>query len=346
MIEDIKCNILIMGKTGTGKSTLLNYLCGTNIAQTGTGKPVTGDDIYEYPAFINGRKVNIYDSWGLEAGKTEEWKNLLQKKLKEHGVQKDWSDWFHSVIYCIQAGGNRVEDIDTEIIRQFLKDGYILTVVLTKADQVDENDEKKMRSAILEGVKDFIPIGKKINIIATCAEKKKTRMGETNPFGKEEVINSIFEGFKESIINKVPDHIIANLHEEVDKWEKKEISKARSWCEDYSYDRLVDMVEKDVKDLNIDAKKDKMLEDVLKQIKGTHEALKDAFKAHSIPSLFRLLFSSFHFDVSIMDRLKMFFSKSVRRDTITKYIQEKSESLKRSCDYMKHDIKTQLLRSM
>lgn len=315
------------------------------MAQTGTGKPVTGDDIYEYPAFINGRKVNIYDSWGLEAGKTEEWKNLLQKKLKEHGVQKDWSDWFHSVIYCIQAGGNRVEDIDTEIIRQFLKDGYILTVVLTKADQVDENDEKKMKSAILEGVKDFIPTGKKINIIATCAEKKKTRMGETNPFGKEEVINSIFEGFKESIINKVPDRIIYQLHEKVDKWEKEEISKAESKCGDYSYDELVKMVDNDVKMLDIDAERDEMLEDVIKQIKGTHEALKVAFKANIISDIFRF-FSFFHFDVSIMDRFKMFFSKSVRKDTITKYIQEKSENLKRSCDYMKLDIKTQLLRAM
>ena len=114
-MEDFMCNVLIMGKTGTGKSTLLNYLCETDLAQTGTGKPVTEEGIYDYVAKIKGQEIRIFDSWGIEAGKVERWKDLIKNALKQHGVQCSIADWFHSVIYCVQAGGGRVEDVDVEI---------------------------------------------------------------------------------------------------------------------------------------------------------------------------------------------------------------------------------------
>ena len=225
MAEDFKCNVLIMGKTGTGKSTLLNYLCDSRIAETGSGKPVTGEGIYEYSVTINGQEVRVFDSWGIEAGKVERWKSLIDQSLKEHGVQKKMEDWFHSVIYCIQAGGGRVEEIDTEIIRRFLVDGYLLTVVLTKADQVDEKDEQQMRKVILNELKSYIPSsGKgKINIISTCAEKKKTRAGETKPFGREEVQKAILEGWKETVMERLPKHVVARLCELVDEWRDDEV---------------------------------------------------------------------------------------------------------------------------
>jgi len=216
-----------MGKTGTGKSTLLNYLCDSNIAETGSGKPVTGEGIFEYSVNINGQEVRIFDSWGIEAGKVERWKNLIDQSLLDHGVQKRMEDWFHSVIYCVQAGGGRVEDIDSEIIRKFLTEGYLLTVVLTKADQVDESDETKMRNVILGELKGSIPSSckGKLNVIATCAEKKKTRSGETKPFGKEEVQKAILDGWKETVIERMPKHVVARLCELVDEWREDEMAK-------------------------------------------------------------------------------------------------------------------------
>lgn len=227
MKEDFKCNVLIMGKTGTGKSTLLNYICDANIAQTGTGKPVTGEGIYEYTVGINGQEVRLFDSWGIEAGKVDCWKKLIAQSLQDHGVHKKMEDWFHSVIYCIQAGGGRVEDIDSEIIRMLLADGYALTVVLTKADQVDEISEAKLKESILNELQGYIPSSCKgrINIVSTCAEKKKTRAGVTQPFGKEEVQRAILVGWKESVIERLPKHVVARLCEIVDDWRDKEIAK-------------------------------------------------------------------------------------------------------------------------
>lgn len=219
-MEDFRCNLLIMGKTGTGKSTLLNYICGDQLAKTGTGKPVTGEGLYNYLAVINGQEVMIFDSWGIEAGKVDRWKTLIDNALQKHGVQKSMEEWFHSVIYCIQAGGGRVEDIDSEIIKKFLQEGYHLTIVLTKADQIDEDDEAKMKKTILKEIEGAVKAEKRglLKVVSTCAEEKKTRSGVTKPFGKEDVQDAILSGWRETIIDRMPKHVIARMCEEVDNW--------------------------------------------------------------------------------------------------------------------------------
>lgn len=40
-------NVLILGKTGVGKSSLLNYIFETDKAETGAGRPVTEAKIIE-----------------------------------------------------------------------------------------------------------------------------------------------------------------------------------------------------------------------------------------------------------------------------------------------------------
>ena len=60
-----KVNLLVVGKRGTGKSTLINTVFGEEIVQTGVSKPVTdqisliGKD--DFP-------VRIYDTDGFEMG--------------------------------------------------------------------------------------------------------------------------------------------------------------------------------------------------------------------------------------------------------------------------------------
>lgn len=215
-MEDFMCNLLIMGKTGTGKSTLLNYICDTNLAQTGTGKPVTGEGIYDYLVKINDQDVRIYDSWGIEAGKVDRWKQLIKDSLESHGTTKSIKDWFHSIIYCVQAGGGRVEDIDEQIIRLFLNEGYKLTIVLTKADQVNESTMEAMKKTIASSIWGDSGIStSNLNIIATCAEKKVTRSGETKPFGKEEVCKAVLDNWRDTVMERIPKHIVGRICEHI-----------------------------------------------------------------------------------------------------------------------------------
>ncbi len=147
--DELTLNLLILGKTGVGKSSLLNALVGKEVEETrSASKPVTKRGIFPHEAEIDGKKVIIHDSWGLEVGKDEEWEKIINNALKEKGIDKDIKDWFHSVTYCIQAGGDRIEDFDLKIIKKFLDDKYNVIVALTKADQINEEKEEKFINTI------------------------------------------------------------------------------------------------------------------------------------------------------------------------------------------------------
>lgn len=224
MSGDLRCNIVTLGKTGAGKSTLLNYLFNTDF-KAGVGKPETPYGLFPSMQEINGQKVCVFDSWGIEADKVQEWKALLKEEAMRHGAAKEPTEWFHAVVYCIQAGGGRVENIDAEIISNFAKDGYRVVVALTKIDQSSEEEEQKLKTAIHNTV------GKKINkatsalkIISVCAEEKKTRMGITKPQGREELINAILTGWLEVIKNRLPSAIVAALQNKLNEF-KPELSQ-------------------------------------------------------------------------------------------------------------------------
>lgn len=230
MNEDFTLNIVTLGKTGVGKSSLLNYLFGTNF-ETGVGKPVTGVDLIEKDADINGHKVRVYDSWGIEADKVNEWRALLKNKAQEHGAEKNPEDWFHSVVYCISAGGARVENIDAQIISDFLNQGYKVVVALTKADQGNEEDEDKLKKSILEAVVE--KVDEKLvdfRIIPVCSCEKKTRSGESKPFGRDALIDAVLSSWVETVKNRISIAIVARLCNHLVQFKDNELEKLiREW---------------------------------------------------------------------------------------------------------------------
>lgn len=85
--DELILNLLILGKTGTGKSSLVNALVGEEVAKVEDAEPET-EDIYPYSAEIDGKKIIIHDSWGMEVGKEDIWDDIINKKLKEKGIDK------------------------------------------------------------------------------------------------------------------------------------------------------------------------------------------------------------------------------------------------------------------
>lgn len=193
-------NVAIIGQTGVGKSALLNYIFGERVTKSGVGAPVTVKGFHAHECKIGGMDSVIYDSWGLEVGKEDVWLKDLEIELEKRTITASPSEWFHTVYYCIAASGARIQDCDIRIIERILNDDYKLTVVLTKADLISEEDELCLVNSIKQRLSD------KINIIPVCSEGKKTRGGETKPFGKEEIERQAFIDVLDSLVERVPKH--------------------------------------------------------------------------------------------------------------------------------------------
>ena len=71
-------NIIVAGKTGVGKSTLINAVFRDNLAETGMGKPVT-DHMRKITK--KGVPLAIYDTRGFELGKE------VQEQVKKGTVR-------------------------------------------------------------------------------------------------------------------------------------------------------------------------------------------------------------------------------------------------------------------
>jgi uncharacterized protein (DUF697 family)/GTP-binding protein EngB required for normal cell division len=122
-------NLAIFGKTGVGKSTLVNAIFGSEIAATGIGEPVTrAEHLYLHQSGTLG----VLDTRGLEVGRDND---LLIAELEDylHGMRrKPLADQLHVAWYCVRAGDRRFEATEAEFVRALHDLGLPVILVLTQ----------------------------------------------------------------------------------------------------------------------------------------------------------------------------------------------------------------------
>jgi predicted GTPase len=101
-------NLAVFGKTGAGKSTLVNAIFGRDVAVTGVGRPVTkGLVYYRHPDGFLG----VYDSEGFETGTAG---NVILDGLRRLvAEQRDPGQGIHAIWYCVRWSDRRLSSPST-----------------------------------------------------------------------------------------------------------------------------------------------------------------------------------------------------------------------------------------
>ena len=122
-------NLAIFGKTGVGKSTLINAIFGEEVARTGIGEPVTrGSHLY----LDKIGHLGIVDTQGLEVGKDN--KQILSEldKAMSQMRQLPLSEQIHVAWYCIRGMDRRFEEAEADFVRRLDEMGLPVILVLTQ----------------------------------------------------------------------------------------------------------------------------------------------------------------------------------------------------------------------
>ncbi|MDL2302578.1 GTPase domain-containing protein [Lachnospiraceae bacterium OttesenSCG-928-D06] len=182
-------NLVIMGKTGAGKSTLINAILGEKLAPVGSGQAVTKENkIYTKSTLLPlgedsgtgqygmvGKKLNLYDTVGLEIDSAITRKTL--EEIKKYIISAQHSEKEHDITlvwFCVNCRSSRFEKYELELIRELSNEYEIPFVIVVTQCYSEEKGELEQQ------VEKDLP---EINIVRILAKEYKTRGGTVSAFG-------------------------------------------------------------------------------------------------------------------------------------------------------------------
>ena len=145
-----RLNIIVAGKTGVGKSTLINAVFRDKLAETGIGRPVTS---HMRKITKKGVPLSIYDPRGFELGKDVQ--NEVRKEIADtisRGLaSNDVNEVIHCIWYCINTASNRIEPEEIQWLREISSENAIMQVpiIVVLTQSFSEANAQEMRNTLL-----------------------------------------------------------------------------------------------------------------------------------------------------------------------------------------------------
>lgn len=209
-IKNLKTlNIIVAGKTGVGKSTLINAVFRDKLAVTGIGKPVT-----DHMRKISKKDVplTIYDTRGFELGKE------VQKQVKQEVIEtiskslatQDINKAIHCIWYCINTASNRVEPEEIEWLKELSKDNQItqVPIIIVLTQSFSKKNANELRRMLLDENLDVIQV---IPVLAEDYEIDDEYVAKA--YGLDELIQVMSEALPDELLETLQNVQIASLTE-------------------------------------------------------------------------------------------------------------------------------------
>lgn len=202
-------NIIVAGKTGVGKSTLINSVFRDKLAETGMGKPVT-DHMRKISK--KGIPLAIYDTRGFELGKEvqQQVKQEVVETISKELATQDINKAIHCIWYCINTASNRVEPEEIEWLKELSKENQItqvpIIVVLTQS--FSKKNADAMRKMILDENLDVVQV---VPVLAEDYEIDDNYIAKS--YGLDVLIHVMGEALPDELMDALQNVQIASLAE-------------------------------------------------------------------------------------------------------------------------------------
>ena len=170
------CNVLIAGRTGVGKTTLINSTFHGRVAATGHGKPVT-----RTARFISkeGVPLGVWDTRGLEMADFEETLEELMQLVEGRASDPDPKQHIHVTWLCVHEDSRRVQDAERNLCQTLAQQMPVIGVI-TKA-RSDEGFGAEVQRLLPEAV----------NVVRVRAIGETLDDGHTlQPMGLEDLVEA------------------------------------------------------------------------------------------------------------------------------------------------------------
>ncbi|MCF2561752.1 50S ribosome-binding GTPase [Bifidobacterium boum] len=209
-IKNLKTlNIIVAGKTGVGKSTLINSVFQGDLAETGMGKPVT-DHMRKITK--KGVPLAIYDTRGFELGKEvqAEVKHEVVDTIQKGLATKDINKTIHCIWYCINTASNRVEPEEIQWLRELSRENQItqVPIIIVLTQSFSKKNANALRKMLLDENLDVVQI---IPVLAQDYEIDEDYVAKS--YGLDVLIKVMGEALPEELMDTLQHVQIASLDE-------------------------------------------------------------------------------------------------------------------------------------